>query len=104
MIAYSFFVCVWFVFVSLLAQNAMLCAKIYIGVRAGARTGYVIPGRDGNGGWRFGEILPPSPSSPSSGGRGRGEAGGIRNTSYTGAILHADRKSNGRDYKSMLGL
>ena len=24
---------------------------------------------------------------PSSGGRGRGEAGGIRNTSYTGAIL-----------------
>ena len=38
-----------------------------IGVRAGARTGYVIPGRDGNGGWRFEEILPPSPppSSPS---------------------------------------
>ena len=37
-----------------------------IGVRAGARMGYVIPGRDGNGGWRFGEILPPSsPSSPS---------------------------------------
>ena len=33
----------------------------------GARTGYVIPGRDGNGGWRFEEILPPSPppSSPS---------------------------------------
>ena len=38
-----------------------------IGVRAGARTGYVIPGRDGNGGWRFEEILPPppSPSPPS---------------------------------------
>ena len=36
---------------------------LYIGVRAGARTGYVIPGRDGNGGWRFEEILPP-PSSP----------------------------------------
>ena len=35
-------------------------------MRAGARTGYVIPGRDGNGGWRFGEILPPSSSSPSS--------------------------------------
>merc|ERR1712093_697328 len=34
-----------------------------IGVRAGARAGYVIPGRDGNGGWRFEEILPPSPSS-----------------------------------------
>ena len=39
---------------------------IYIGVRAGARMGYVIPGRDGNGGWRFEEILPPpSPPSPS---------------------------------------
>ena len=37
-----------------------------IGVRAGARTGYVIPGRDGNGGWRFEEILPPSSPSPSS--------------------------------------
>ena len=36
-----------------------------IGVRAGARTGYVIPGRDGNGGWRFEEILPPSSPSPS---------------------------------------
>ena len=36
-----------------------------VGVRAGARTGYVIPGRDGNGGWRFEEILPPSSSSPS---------------------------------------
>ena len=33
------------------------------GVRAGARTGYVIPGRDGNGGWRFEEILPPPPPS-----------------------------------------
>ena len=32
-------------------------------MRAGARTGYVIPGRDGNGGWRFEEILPP-PSPP----------------------------------------
>ena len=38
---------------------------LYIGVRAGARTGYVIPGRDGNGGWRFEEILPPSSSPPS---------------------------------------
>ena len=57
----------------------------------------------GLGGWTRPEILPPPPSSPS-GGSGRGEAGGIRNTSYTGAILHADRKSNGRDYKSMLGL
>ena len=28
--------------------------------------GYVIPGRDGNGGWRFEEILPPSPPSPPS--------------------------------------
>ena len=38
---------------------------LYVGVRAGARTGYVIPGRDGNGGWRFEEILPPpSPSPP----------------------------------------
>ena len=36
-------------------------------MRAGARTGYVIPGRDGNGGWRSEEILPPSSSpSPSS--------------------------------------
>ena len=35
-------------------------------MRAGARTGYVIPGRDGNGGWRFEEILPPSPSPSSS--------------------------------------
>ena len=34
-------------------------------MRAGARTGYVIPGRDGNGGCRFEEILPPS-SPPSS--------------------------------------
>ena len=35
-------------------------------MRAGARARYVIPGRDGNGGWRFEEILPPSsPSSPS---------------------------------------
>ena len=33
-------------------------------MRAGARTGYVIPGRDGNGGWRFEEILPPPPSPP----------------------------------------
>ena len=42
----------------------------------------------GLGGWTWPEILPPSsPSPPPSGGRGRGEAGGIRNTSYTGAIL-----------------
>ena len=34
-------------------------------MRAGARTGYVIPGRDGNGGWRFEEILPPSSPPPS---------------------------------------
>ena len=33
-------------------------------MRAGAGTGYVILGRDGNGGWRFEEILPP-PSPPS---------------------------------------
>ena len=39
--------------------------QLKIGVRAGARTGYVIPGRDGNGGWRFEEILPPSSSSSS---------------------------------------
>ena len=62
----------------------------------------------GLGGWTWPEILPPSSpppsSSPPSGGRGRGEAGGIRNTSYTGAILHADRKSNGSDYKSMEGI
>ena len=32
-----------------------------IGVRAGARTGYVIPGCDGMGGWGWLEILPPSP-------------------------------------------
>ncbi len=37
---------------------------IIVGVRAGARMGYVIPGRDGNGGWRFEEILPPPPSPP----------------------------------------
>ena len=38
-----------------------------IGVRVGARTGYVIPGSDGNGGCRFEEIiLPPSPPPPPS--------------------------------------
>ena len=36
---------------------------VVIGVRAGARTGYGIPGRDENGGWRFEEIIPPSSSS-----------------------------------------
>ena len=33
-----------------------------IGVRGGARTGYVIPGRDGMGAWTWPGILPPSPS------------------------------------------
>ena len=65
----------------------------------GARTGYVIPGRDGIGG-----LDPARNSSAVAAAAVRGEVGGIRNTSYTGAILHADRKSNGRDYKSMLGL
>ncbi len=40
----------------------------YIGVRGGARTGYLIPGCDGIGAWARPEILPspsPSPSSPS---------------------------------------
>ena len=66
----------------------------------------------GMGGWTRPEILPPSPPPPpppSSGGRG-GEAGGIRNTSYTGAILCPTlRAMEGIirvcwDYKSMLGL
>ena len=56
---------------SLLSANGWeYCTIFQIGVRAGARTGYVIPGRDGNGGWRFEEILPPSspppPSAPKS--------------------------------------
>ena len=47
------------------AHTGYIIAANKIGVRAGARTGYVIPGRDGNGGWRFEEILPPPPPSPS---------------------------------------
>ena len=62
--------------------------------------GYVIPGRDGNGGWRFEEILPSSsPPSPPSGGAA-GLAAPLDCFRYTGVILHADRKSNGRDGKS----
>ena len=43
----------------------------------------------GMGGWTWPEILPPPSPSPPSGGGG---AGGIRNTSYTGAILGTYRK------------
>ena len=56
-------------------------------MRAGARTGYVIPGRDGNGGWRFGEILPPqspSPSTPKS--RVFGEIGFLRFVTHSRAM------------------
>ena len=75
----------------------------------------------GLGGWTWPEILPPPPSPPSSpsGGlaglaaldwlrRGIGGAAGLAAPldcfRYTGVILHADRKSNGRDGKSMLRL
>ena len=58
-----------------------------IGVRAGARTGYVIPGRDGNGGWRFEEILLPSPSSPSAAkSRVLGENGILRFVTHSRAM------------------
>ena len=59
-------------------------------MRAGARTGYVIPGRDGNGGWRFEEILPPSsssspsPSAPQS--RVFGENGILRFVTHSRAM------------------
>ena len=59
-------------------------------MRAGARMGYVIPGRDGNGGWRFGEILPPSSSSPppSSSTKSRvfGEIGFLRFVTHSRAM------------------
>ena len=59
---------------------------VYIGVRAGARAGYVIPGRDGNGGWRFEEILPPPspPSAPKS--RVFGENGILRFVTHSRAM------------------
>ena len=65
---------------------------LVIGVRAGARTGYVIPGRDGNGGWRFEEILPPSSppssSSPPSAPKSRvfGENGILRFVTHSRAM------------------
>ena len=57
----------------------------FIGVRAGARTGYVVPGRDGIGG------LDPAKDSSAAAvvvvvavrGSGRGEAGGISMLSVT---------------------
>ena len=57
-------------------------------MRAGARTGYVIPGRDGNGGWRFGEILPPSSSSSPSAPQRRvfGENGILRFVTHSRAM------------------
>ena len=62
-----------------------LCSSI-IGVRAGARTGYVIPGRDGNGGWRFGEILPPSSPSSTTKNRVFGENGILRFVTHSRAM------------------
>ena len=69
----------------------LLSANGYIiGVRVGARTGYVIPGRDGNGGWRFGKILPPpsSPPSASSTSKNRffGENGILRFVTHSRAM------------------
>ena len=56
----------YFIYVGLnLIKITHFTTKTYIGVRVGARAGYVIPGRDGNGGWRFEEILPPPPPSSS---------------------------------------
>ena len=57
-------------------------------MRAGARTGYVIPGRDGNGGWRFEEILPPPPPSSSSAPQSRvfGENGILRFVTHSRAM------------------
>ena len=58
-------------------------ATLFIGVRAGARTGYVIPGRDGIGG------LDPARNSSAAAVaaaaavvRGEGEGGGGRDSKY----------------------
>ena len=57
----------------------------------------------GLGGWTWPEILPPPssppPSPPPSGGAA-GLAAPLDCFRYTGVVLHADRKSNGRDGKS----
>ena len=89
-------------------------------MRAGARTGYAIPGRDGIGG------LDPAKNSSAVAvvvvvvvvavrrrrwigaarwrrrwiGCAAGLAAPLDCFRYTGVILHADRKSNGRDGKS----
>ena len=50
----------------------------------------------GLGGWTWPEILPPAPPS----GGAAGLAAPLDCFRCTGVILHADRKSNGRDGKS----
>ena len=66
-----------------------------VGVRAGARTGYVILGRDGIGGLDLAKN-----SSAAVAVVAAGLAAPLDCFRYTGVILHADRKSNGRDGKS----
>ena len=54
----------YYVFILILTNN---CLNELVGVRGGARTGYLIPGCDGMGAWTRPEIIPPppSPSPPS---------------------------------------
>ena len=53
---------------------------IYIGVRAGARAGYVIPGRDGIGGLDLAKNS--SAAAAVAAVRGEGEGGGGRDSKY----------------------
>ena len=98
-------------------------------MRAGARTGYFIPGRDGNGGldlarnssaaavaavvavrrrrWIGCAAGLAAPQGGGAAGLAAPQGGGAAGLAapldcfrYTGVILHADRKSNGRDGKS----
>ncbi len=71
-------------------------------MRAGARTGYFIPARDGIGGLDLDKnsyavvaVAAAVVAVPKEGSR-------VTNKRFrcTGVILHADRKSNGRDRKS----
>ena len=77
---------------------------VYIGVRAGARTGYVIPGRDGIGGLDLAKNSSAAVVVVVAVRQRRwigcGLAAPLDCFRYTGVILHADRKSNGRDGKS----
>ena len=128
--------CKVYVFVSK-KYASILNLRFHIGVRAGARTGYVIPGRDGIGGldlarnssaaavavavvvavrrrrwigcaarWRRRGIgCAAGLAAPLDWlrrwiGGAAGLAAPLDCFRYTGVILHADRKSNGRDGKS----